>query len=178
MASAAVRITVDEFLALPETESPHRELVHGEIREEPLGNAGETHEIVKSNLAEAFFAAAGRPRRFRVLLASSFRFGDAVLIPDLSLLVKSDPTRFGREQVLTCIPDIAVEIVSSDPAIRLMEKIALYREAGVSEISVLYPRLGTLAIYSQNAVSELRLADTLTSTLLPGFALPLSELFS
>ena len=178
MASAAVRITVDEFLALPETESPHRELVHGEIREEPLGNAGETHEIVKSNLAEAFFAAAGRPRRFRVLLASSFRFGDAVLIPDLSLLVKSDPTRFGREQVLTCIPDNAVEIVSSDPAIRLMEKMAIYREAAVSEIRVLYPRLGTLAIYSQTVVSELRLADTLTSTSLPGFALPLSELFS
>ncbi len=178
MGSAAVKITVDEFLALAETETVHRELVHGEIWEQPSGNAGETHEIVKSNLAEALFAAAGRPRRFRVLLESSFRFGDAVLIPDLSLLIKSDPTRFGREQVLSCIPDIAVEIVSSDPAIRLMEKIALYRESGVAETWVLYPRLGTLAIYSQTAVRELRRAETLTSTLLPGFALPLPELFS
>lgn len=178
MASAAVKITVDEFLALPEIEDLHRELVHGEIWEEPLGNAGETHEIVKSNLNEALILAAGRPRRFRLMIETSFRFGDDVLIPDLSLLIKSDPTRFGREGILACIPDIAIEIVSSDSATRLMEKIALYRESAVSEIWVLYPRLGTIAIYTKNAVREVRPADTLTSPLLPGFALPLSELFS
>ncbi len=178
MASAAVKITVDEFLALPDIENLHRELVHGEIWEEHLGNADETHEIVKSNLIEALFAAAGRPRRFRVMCESSFRFGDAVLIPDVSLLIESDPTRFGREGVLSCIPDIAIEIVSSDSASRLMEKIALYRESAVSEIWVLYPRLSTIASYSKNTVRELRRADHLTSPLLPGFALPLSELFS
>ena len=58
MASAAVRITVDEFLALPETEVLHRELVHGEIWQEPFVNAGETHEIVKSNSTEFLCAAA------------------------------------------------------------------------------------------------------------------------
>ncbi|MCX6605399.1 MAG: Uma2 family endonuclease [Acidobacteria bacterium] len=178
MASAAVKITVDEFLALPEIEDLHRELVHGEIWEEPLGNAGETHEIVKSNLLQALSVAAGWPRRFRVLVESSFRFREAVLIPDVSLLIQSDPTHFGRQTVLTSIPDIAIEIVSSDSATRLMEKIALYRESAVSEIWVLYPRLGTIAIYTKNAVREVRPADTLTSALLPGFALPLSELFS
>lgn len=178
MASAAVKISVEEFLALPETEGLNRELVHGEVWEEPLGNAGETHEIIKSNLAEALFVAAGRPRRFRVLCESAFRFGDAVLIPDISLLISSDPTRFGREDVLTCLPDIAVEIVSSDSASRLMQKIAVYREVGVSETWVLYPRLGTIAIYTKTAVRELRRADTLTSPLLRGFAFPLSELFS
>ncbi len=169
MASAAVRITVDEFLALPEIENPHRELVHGEIWEEPAENRGETHEIVKSNLAFALSLFAGRPR---LLIGSSFWFGDAMLVPDLSLLINS------CEVARTSIPDIAIEIVSADSATRLMEKIALYRESAVSEIWVLYPRRGTIAIYTKNAVREVRETGSLTSPLLPGFALPLAELFS
>ncbi len=172
MASAAVKISVEEFLALPETEGLHRELVHGEIWEEPAENRGETYDVVKSNLAQALYLAVSHSRHFRVTFSASFRLGDAVLVPDLGVLIKSDA------ESLACVPDIAVEIVSSDSASRLMQKIAVYREVGVSETWVLYPRLSTLAIYTKNAVRELRRADTLTSPLLPGFALPLSELFS
>ena len=79
-------------------------------------------------------------------------------------------------------PDIVVEILSSDRNRDLVRKRQLYAEAGVPEYWIFDP-LNDIATllelqngeYVQRAA--LAAADTLTTPLLPGLAIPLADVF-
>ena len=78
------------------------------------------------------------------------------------------------------VPDICVEVVSpSDGANDLEEKLVEYFEAGIPQVWVVYPEVQTVYAYeSRNRVKILGPDDTLTGgTALPGFELPLRQLF-
>lgn len=78
------------------------------------------------------------------------------------------------------LPDVCVEVVSpNDMGDEIEAKIAEYLEAGVRQVWVVYPRQASMYVYeSANQVRRLTAADTLDGgAVVPGFALPLSELF-
>lgn len=78
------------------------------------------------------------------------------------------------------VPDLAVEVISpTDVAESLIEKVEEYFKAGVRLVWVVYPRQGLVYVYeSFTSVRILRRADTLDGgAVLPGFRLPLAELF-
>jgi Uma2 family endonuclease len=78
------------------------------------------------------------------------------------------------------LPDLCVEVVSpNDTADDLMDKIGEYFQAGVRLVWVFYPRHDTVYVYeSPTAVRVLTRADSLDGgAVLPGFRLPLAELF-
>ena len=78
------------------------------------------------------------------------------------------------------LPDLCVEVVSpSDRADEIMDKVREYFQAGVRLVWVFYPRHGVVYIYeSLAAVRGLTRADALDGgPVLPGFSLPLTELF-
>ena len=81
------------------------------------------------------------------------------------------------------IPDLIVEALSTDRARDLVMKREWYAAAGIPEYWVLDPVSDTLTIlelsgneYVTRAV--LRHPDTLTTSTIPGFALPLVQLFN
>ena len=80
-------------------------------------------------------------------------------------------------------PDIVVEILSpGNNSKELKNKYEIYEESGVSEYWVVSPQDQTFALYRLEAgtyqSSRLMVAgDIVTSTVLPGFTLNLSELF-
>jgi Uma2 family endonuclease len=79
------------------------------------------------------------------------------------------------------VPELAVEVVSpNDPAESLQEKVKEYLEAGVRLVWVVSPRLGWVVAYeSIHQMRGFTTADDLEAEpLLPGFRLPLRELFS
>jgi Uma2 family endonuclease len=78
------------------------------------------------------------------------------------------------------VPDLAVEVVSpTDAAADLLEKLDEYFEAGVRRAWVVYPGLKCVYDYTSfSQISVLRVGDRLDGgDLLPGFGLPLAELF-
>lgn len=78
------------------------------------------------------------------------------------------------------LPDLCVEVVSpTDMADKLMDKVREYFQAGVRLVWVVYPRHELVQVYeSLTAVRGLGRADTLDGgAVLPGFRLPLAELF-
>lgn len=78
------------------------------------------------------------------------------------------------------LPDLCVEVVSpTDCADEIMNKVREYIQAGVRLVWVVYPRHQLVQVYdSLTAVRGLGRADALDGgAVLPGFRLPLSELF-
>ena len=178
MASAALKISVDEFVALPEVDGIKRELVNGEIWEEPQSRAHQSHEILKGRILQQLAYFAGLPARFLVFSESAYQFAeDELMSPDVSVLIEARPDPRSKG-FLTCIPEIAVEVVSSEAAERLHHKVNTYRAHGIKEVWIVLPQESEVLIYSPTGITELRRRDTLTSPLLPGFAYPLEELFS
>ena len=78
------------------------------------------------------------------------------------------------------LPDLCVEVISpNDMCDELETKVDEYLRAGVRLVWLVYPRHERFYVYeSASTVRRLTRADTLDGgTVLPGFALPLSELF-
>ncbi len=78
------------------------------------------------------------------------------------------------------IPDLAVEVVSkSNSATDVKDKIEEYFRAGVRLVWLVYPTQKLMDVYeSSTTVRVLRREDELTGgDVLPGFRLPLTELF-
>lgn len=78
------------------------------------------------------------------------------------------------------LPELCVEVVSpTDRADELMDKVREYFQAGVRLVWVFYPRHGVVYVYeSLTAVRGLTRNDSLDGgAVLPGFSLPLAELF-
>lgn len=94
--------------------------------------------------------------------------------------------RWARDRDLTSgngwevVPDLAVEVVSpTDPAAEVMAKVYEYLAAGVVEVWVVYPELRRVHKYgSADAIANVGPMGTLDGgAILPGFALPLTDLF-
>ncbi len=94
--------------------------------------------------------------------------------------------RWGRDQKLTSgngwdvIPDLVVEVVSpTDFAVEVMAKVREYLSAGVVRVWVIYPRLREVHIFDgATGVRVVGPDQTLDGDdLLPGFRLPLADLF-
>jgi Uma2 family endonuclease len=78
------------------------------------------------------------------------------------------------------LPELCVEVVSpNDLADEIMDKVREYFQAGVRLVWVFYPRHDLVQVYeSLTSVRGLGRNDTLDGGIvLPGFSLPLSELF-
>lgn len=81
---------------------------------------------------------------------------------------------------LKCIPNLAVEIIcASNTWEGIREKTREYFRAGVERVWVVSAKQREVHIYdSPTAVRILSDDDDLTDALLPGFSLPISELFA
>ncbi len=175
---AALNVSLEDFLALPEVDGVKRELVNGEIWEEPPSHAHQSHEVLKGRILQCLAYFAGLPARFLVLSESTFQFQqEELLTPDVCVLIEARPD-VRSPGFLTCVPDIVVEVVSSESAGRLHHKVNTYRERGVKEIWIVLPREAEVLVYTSATITNLRRKDTLTSPLLPNFSFPLEELFS
>lgn len=78
------------------------------------------------------------------------------------------------------LPELAVEVISpNDFADGIVEKIKEYFDAGVTRVWVVYPRFEVVYVYeSFTTVTILTRVQELTGEpFLPGFRLPLAELF-
>ena len=183
--TTGTRLTIEEFLDLPDTELREKmELDDGELYIMPRPRP--VHQFLLMRLymfiATYIDGFAEPPAQVHtdmvtILSPSSRR----VLVPDLAVMLADRPYRMVRGY-FEVIPNIVVEVLSSDRRRDLVRKRQLYAEAGVREYWIVDPRNDSVTLlelrdseYAERA--ELTVFDTLTTPLLPGLSIPLVDVF-
>lgn len=185
---STAKLTYDELVAMfPEDDGVHRELIDGEIFVTPsavtrhqrlsvrlalsLGN----HLDLHPNQGEVFTA------RFDVVLTAY-----DVVEPDI-LVVLGDQRDILTEKNVQGAPGLVIEILSPSTRKRdLTLKRQLFDREGVREYWIVDPEANTVAVHRRADGGSLLLAvtveakdaATLTTSLLPGWELPLERLFA
>ena len=104
-----------------------------------------------------------------------------VAVPDL-VYVRAERGYILGGNLVEGVPDLVVEVLSQDRARDLVMKRGWYAEAGIPEYWILDPVNDTITVlelaggrYVERAV--LGRNDILTTAAIPGFALPLGQIF-
>lgn len=181
--STPARLTWEEFLALDDPALKRAELIDGEVVVAP---ANDRHQVVVVNVVAELRAwvRAGTDRG-GVTLDPAVQVNERRgYLPDVAWYPPERCSRAGGDAVFASPPGLAVEVLS--PSTRVLDsqrKSADYARVGVSELWLVDPH-GPAALVLRRAegatvfdvVADLGPTDTLTSPLLPGFALPVAEL--
>jgi len=170
-------VTVQEFMKLTESDDQPMELIGGEVV--TMGSWKVPHEFVKSNLIQLLAVWLAQHPIGRLLAESIFRLDEHdALMPDLSILF---PGRVqpGSLDLICGAPELAIEVVSSEAADRLEQKIELYFAHGSRSVWVVYPKQRVVRIFSADGQSrKFEQNQTLEDpAVLPGFQTPVSVIF-
>lgn len=175
-------LTAEELYAKPD-HGGRTELVKGELIEMSpagaehgklamrlgrfVGNFVADHDLGEVYAAETGFTIAQNP--------------DTVRAPDVTFVAKERIPMEGEPRGFWVIaPDLVAEIISpSDRASDVQDKVTDYLTAGVRLVWLVDPQARTVTVYqSLHRIQILLAEETLTGEdVLPGFELPLSQLF-
>lgn len=115
-----------------------------------------------------------------VIVALSLESG-RLYAPDVTVILPGNPCAV-RDRMVEGAPDIVIEVLSSDRNRDLVRKRQVYAEAGIPHYWLCDLRQDTLTLlelqdgtYAERVV--LTAGDTLTTPLLPGFAIQLADIF-
>ena len=180
---AGARMSLEEFLALGETDE-RLELIDGALY--IMSTPTKDHQFLLARLIVYFELYLDA---FTPAPAEVYQDITTILSPELQRVVEPDLVVIlgGRNDIggliyVEGVPDIVVEILSSDRSHDLVRKRQIYAEAGVREYWILDPRYDTVALLELRggvyaARATLAAGDTLTTPLLPGLAAPLADIF-
>lgn len=169
------RMSLEEYLALPQ-EPPYFEYLDGEVVQKPMPKRKHRRLAHELDFALGLYMRLrggdagpeghvwfGVPRHWRV--------------PDLVYWAPGKPQ--GDDNV-SLPPTLAVEILSpGQPFQDLRDKCRFYRANGVDAAWAVDPDTRTVETFDAGSDgTTLTETDTLTSSALPGFELPLGELFA
>jgi Uma2 family endonuclease len=170
----------ERFIALPEHRDRFFELIHGEIVEKV---PTEEHGLIAGNIYGFLWQYTRQSGIGRAVIGVRVRAPEDDYNsrqPDLAVFTDTTRPVVTRGPVLQ-IPDVVVEVKSPDDTYASMrERAAYYLEHGARLVWLIYPAKSLVEVYHQGADSDiLTSADTLQGeTVLPGFALPVQEIFA
>jgi Uma2 family endonuclease len=171
-------LTVEQFEQLPDDGTRH-ELDEGEliVMPSPFGQHGQIQGEMCSILRNFI-----RPRSLGLIFVETgFRLShDTVRGPDVSFIRAERASGLDLKKRFECAPDLAIEIISpSETATEIAHKVRQYLQAG-SAVWVVYPDDRTVHVFETSKNARVLEADDLLEapTLLPGFSIRVSELFT
>jgi Uma2 family endonuclease len=140
---------------------------------------GYPREVAKCNVNRVLTAWSLQRPAFRVLCDAVFQLDERnCLVPDVSVIASARIIP-GSTGLLQGVPDLAIEIVSSELATSLMDKSLLYFSKGGKSFWSIFPGEGLIHI--ENSAGEGRrfhLDQPLVDpAVLPGFSVPTSAIF-
>ena len=178
--STKTRLTLEEFLALPETEPPC-EYLDGEVVQKVSPNI--PHSILAAWLAAQLIDWSSRHEPCLVGVEGRHVAGhlNRAYLPDVHLTKMSRIAGHENESPMTVTPDVIVEILSPDdrPSV-VVDKVEMYVALGVPVLLLVDPGVRTVREYRAALPSRVyHEGGTLDlSPVLPGFRLDVSELFA
>lgn len=177
MVAVKQRVSVEEYLAIPDWRKPYLEYMDGEVREKVTGDLTHAGIVYAVSIAfgphvRAFKGVAGPEVRCEFLGPNE----TAYLLPDFAYWPKGRP-RNGVKAALP--PMLAVEVRSPGESMAAQHaKCRFYRDHGVEIAWLIDPRSETVEVCEGELdAAVLRAGRVLTSPLLPGFELPVADLF-
>ena len=174
-------ITAEEFerlALLPENADRRLELVGGDIVE-VVSNNYSSMVAARILVKLGIFLESADIAGYLTGADGGYRVGDERYIPDVAFVSRSRQPAPSREAYNAIAPDLAVEVLSpSDQQDILRLKLVNYLAAGTT-VWVVNPDNQTVEVYTPGQRAyRLGPADTLTGgDLLPGFALPVKDIF-
>lgn len=175
--------TVKDWFATPE--GKHWELIHGNLvmTEESFGNSRLAWEIGRKIEDYLDSHPSGIVGNNIAFVFPGVQGTENGLVPDLCYIPKSELSKVdSRENAQKgVIPALVAEMLSpSTKEIDLVDKVEIYRAAGVSEYWIFDLEEGSVRIYRfaespEEPVAVKAFKDTLTTPLFPGFSLELPQ---
>ena len=178
------RMSLEEFLALGETDE-RLELFDGVLY--VMSTPTKDHQFLMGQL---YLLLALYLDGLEIPLAEAYQDITTILSPELQRAVEPDlvvilagRTDIGGVRHVEGVPDIVVEIPSTDRSHDLVFKRRIYAQAGVREYWIFDPVNDTVLSLELQDGGEyverptLTAADTLTTPLLPGLSIPLADIF-
>lgn len=185
--TATALMTTDELLAMPD-DGMDRELVRGELREEPMTKRNPWHSEAEANLTAmlvAWLRSQPKPRGKIYCGEAGFRLRrdpDTTVGIDVAYVSAELAEKTSRDaRIIDGPPALAIEILSpSDRHERIVEKIQDYLDCGVHVVWIVDPDFETVRVHRPNARPQLfAIGDELTAEpVLPGFRVAVAEIFS
>jgi Uma2 family endonuclease len=178
-------MTVEEFLAVPETEPGHWELVDGEV---VVNFPTLTHQrtVLRLGVAFTIWSRAAPGRGEATLEIDTVAGPDSVLGPDLQWYAHDRDLPDPNTRPFP-LGDLVIEVRSpSTWAVDVGRKRAIYEREGVRELWLVDPLSRTVLVFARSTAAatefddarDLGPADTLGSPLLPDFTLAVADLFA
>lgn len=174
------RLSLEEFLALPETEPPS-EYFDGEVVQKVSPNI--PHSALAAWLASRFleWSARQEPCLVGVEGRHMSRSHNKAYLPDVHVTKRSRLAGHETESPMTVTPDVVVEVLSpEDRPSDVLRKVELYRELEVPAFLLVDPIERSIREYRAGSPSRTYAeGDSLDlSPVLPGLVLDLAELFA
>lgn len=168
-------VTEREFLALPET-MERVELLDGEVIVAPSPSAWHQEILGRLVLALRTWAASHEGPAFVGMAPLDVRFAPGrILQPDLFVILGTVP--LDREGPVDQVPQLCVEVLSTNRAYDRLTKRFVYAAAGVEELWIVEPS-GLVERWQGPELSQAEeLTEGLRTPLLAGFHLDLTTLF-
>lgn len=174
--------TARQLLELPEDFGPC-ELVRGELT--MMSPAGSLHGRIETRLMLRLGVFV-EERRLGLVFPGDTGFfleqdKDTVRSPDVAFVAAARIPPEMPKGFFPGAPDLAVEIRSpEDRFCELLAKISLFLQAGTRVVWDVAPDAKTVTIYRTTGIPEILSGDALLTEpdLLPGFSLPVQEIFA
>jgi Uma2 family endonuclease len=181
MGAAKTLLTAEEFDNYPFEEDKRYELDEGELilMTRPAFDHNDALKNLQFEL-EAFL----RKTHLGVMLISENLYALAPTTrraPDVAVILGNRRQELRGSKVIPVIPELVAEVLSPSETPRMIHrKLKQYFAAGVKEVWLIDPDVKEIEVWTgpSSPFRELTGSAILESPLLPGFALPLEELFA
>jgi len=180
--------TTEELLAMPDDDGVDRELIRGELREEPVTIRNRSHCGVSGKLVFLLllWLQSQKPPLGAVLVGeAAFRLRRdpdtvvgidvAYISPELNASTPEDA------RIMEGVPTLAVEVLTpSDSHKKVMDKVQEYLAAGVPLVWVVDPRFATVTVYRPDGLPQMfnRQQQIDAEPHLPGFKAAVADIFA
>lgn len=178
---ATTKVTLEEFLQLPEEPGKHFELDRGELIVEPSPTF--RHNAIRFRIARHLQDFVRSYQFGHVTVENDFRLGsDIVRNPDVAFVATEPLSRMNVDSSpIDGVPDLAIEVVSeSNLAQDMLTKVHQYLDAGSKAVWVFYPNLKVVQVHDRQGTREIAAPGSLQDqTVFPGqsYNLPLGPIF-
>jgi Uma2 family endonuclease len=181
MGAAKTLLTAEQFDNYPFEEDKRYELDEGELIE-MTRPAYKHNQVLQTLLVELVLYFRKNPIGQALVSENLYALSPSTRrAPDVAVILGDRREELKDARVIPISPEIAAEVLSPSETPRMIHrKLNQYFAAGVKEVWIIDPETNTAEIWTGPHLPdhELTGADSLSSPLLPGFALRLEELFA
>jgi len=181
MGATKTLLTAEQFDNYPFEEDKRYELDEGELIE-MTRPAYKHNRVMQHLLVELVIHFREHPPGQALISENLYALSpNTRRSPDVAVILGDRYEELKNAKVIPIIPEIAAEVLSPSETPRMIHrKLKQYFEAGVKEVWLIDPDSREIEIWRGASLPDhaLSVGEALTSPLLPGFALPLADLFA